>query len=210
MEIIDVTRPLTEDILVYPGDVHPSFRQKDHGDYLTTDLHLNTHTGTHIDAPAHYLKNGDTIDTIPLLHLIGKCRVLDVAGAGKKITADNLKGRLEGATRILFKTSYSGNTQYSPEYPYLMTDAAQLITHYGIKCIGIDSPSVESPYGNGAVHRELLSKGCIIIELLDLSGIDEAEYMMAALPLRLEGLDGSPARVILMKGDTEVKDGHYC
>ncbi|HUW85722.1 MAG TPA: cyclase family protein, partial [Methanoregula sp.] len=82
MKIIDITRQLSEDILIYPGDTPPVFRQEDHGHYLITSLHLSTHTGTHIDAPAHYLKTGTTIDTIPLSHVMGPCRVLDVTRAG--------------------------------------------------------------------------------------------------------------------------------
>jgi len=100
MKIIDITRPLSEDILVYPGDSAPAFRQADHGNYLITDLHLSTHTGTHIDAPLHYLKMGDTIDTIPLLHIMGTCRVLEVSSAGTSITADHLKNRLDGVDRL--------------------------------------------------------------------------------------------------------------
>ena len=68
MEIFDITRPLSGEILVYPGDVKPSFRQRDEGKYLISDLHMSTHTGTHIDAPVHYLKSGDTIDTIPFIN----------------------------------------------------------------------------------------------------------------------------------------------
>ena len=80
MKIFDVSRSLSEDMLVFPGDIHPTFNQEDRGQYLISELHLSTHTGTHIDAPVHYLKTGGTIDTVPLSHLIGKCRVLDVSG----------------------------------------------------------------------------------------------------------------------------------
>lgn len=196
--IIDVTRPLSEDTLVYPGDCHPAFRQVDHGKYLITDLHMSTHTGTHIDAPVHYLKTGETIDTIPLSHIMGTCRVLDVARAGSSITANHLKGRLEGVERLLLKTSFSGNSRFDKSYPSLAADAAHLVTGSGMKCIGIDSPSIESFECDGTVHRELLSHGCIIIELLDLSNVKEGDYTLVALPLRLTGLDGSPARVVLI------------
>jgi arylformamidase len=67
-----------------------------------------------------------------------------------------------------------------------------------MKCVGIDSPSIESYECDGAVHRELLSRGCIIIELLDLSHVEEGDYTLVALPLRFTGLDGSPARVVLL------------
>lgn len=199
MEIFDITRPLSAEMLVYPGDLHPTFIQRDDGKYLISDLHMSTHTGTHIDAPVHYLKSGETIDTIPLTSLIGKCRVIDVSRAKKNISADHLAGKIDNITRLLLKTSFSGQTQFSEDYPSLSFDAAQLITSKGIHCIGIDSPSIESYQCDGTVHRELLGKDCIIIELLDLSLVHEGDYDMIALPLRLEGLDGSPARVVLTK-----------
>jgi arylformamidase len=199
MEIFDITRPLSAETLVYPGDVKPSFRQRDEGNYLISDLHISTHTGTHIDAPVHYLKSGETIDTIPLSNLIGRCRVVDVSSAGCTITAEHLAGKTENISRLLIKTSFSGSNQFMENYPSLSFDAAQLITGKGIYCIGIDSPSIESYHCDGTVHRELLGKGCIIIELLDLSAVPEGDYDMIALPLRLKGLDGSPARVVLMK-----------
>jgi arylformamidase len=198
VKIIDITRPLSESILTYPGDSSPVFRQEEHGNYLITDLHMSTHTGTHIDAPGHYLKSGDTIDTIPLSHVMGACRVLDVTRAGTSITADYLEGRLDNIDRLLLKTSFSNTSRFEENYPSLTADAACLITGYTIKCVGIDTPSIESHKGDGTVHRELLSRGCIIIELLDLSHVEEGDYTLVALPLRLIGLDGSPARVVLL------------
>lgn len=200
MKITDITRPLKKDMLVYPGDVIPSFCQENHGRYLISDLHMSTHTGTHIDAPAHYLKSGDTIDTIPLSNLVGKCRVIDMSGTDSiTITAADLKGKLGGVKRLLLKTRFSCRDTFTEEYPSLAYDAACSITDKGIGCIGIDSPSIESYNCDGSVHCRLLGNGCIIIELLDLSDVTEGDYDMVALPLRLEGLDGSPARVVLIK-----------
>jgi len=199
MEIFDITRPLSAETLVYPGDVKPSFRQRDAGKYLISDLHMSTHTGTHIDAPVHYLKSGETIDTIPLINLIGRCRVVDVTSAGSIINAEDLGGEIDNISRLLLKTAFSGRYQFIENYPSLSFEAAQLITGKSILCVGIDSPSIESYHCDGTVHRELLGQGCIIIELLDLSDVPEGDYDMIALPLRLEGLDGSPARVVLTK-----------
>lgn len=201
MKIYDVSRSLSVDTLVYPGDIHPTFRQEDRGQYLISELRLSTHTGTHIDAPVHYLKTGLTIDTVPLSWLIGKCRVLDMSGAGHTITADHLKGRLDGVSRFLLKTSFSGTDRFEENYPSLSPDAAHMIAELGMKCVGIDTPSIESYTGDGNVHRTILSCNCIIIELLDLSYIKKGDYDMVALPLRLKGLDGSPARVVLMESN---------
>jgi len=199
MKIIDVTLPLSESTIAFPGDPYPRFTQTDTGRYLISDISLTTHSGTHIDAPAHYLKAGDTIDTIPLDHLIGTCRVLDVRSAGSTIDAGNIAKKIDNVERLLLKTTYSGSDEFIEDYPCLTPRAAKLLTRKGVKCIGIDSPSIESYHCDGTVHRELLSNGCIIIEFLDLTGVAEGDYDMAALPLRLAGLDGSPARVILIK-----------
>jgi arylformamidase len=198
VKIIDITRPLSENIITYPGDIPPVFRKEDHGHYLITNLHLSTHTGTHIDAPVHYLKTGDTIDTIPFSHVMGTCRVLDVTHAGTSITPNHLKGQMDDVDRLLLKTSFSNTGWLEGSFPSLTADAAHLITLCNMKCVGIDSPSIESYEGDGTVHRQLLSHRCIIIELLDLSHVEEGEYTLVALPLRLTGLDGSPSRVILI------------
>jgi arylformamidase len=174
----------------------------DRGHYLISDLHLSTHTGTHVDAPVHYLKTGIAIDAIPLSHVMGMCRVLDVTHAGTSITSNHLAGRLDGIHRLLLKTSFSGKDCFDENFPSLTTDAAHLITGCDMKCVGIDSPSIESYECDGAVHRELLGHGCIIIELLDLSEVKEGDYSLIALPLRLVGLDGSPARVVLIENNS--------
>lgn len=200
MKWYDVTRPLVSGMLVYPGDIEPSFVQQDHGKYLISDLHLSTHTGTHIDAPAHYLKTGGTIDTIPLDSLVGTCRVIDSGQNKGLISREQLAGRLGNEKRILIRTSFSGKTLFESSYPSLSIEAAEYLVSCGVTCIGIDSPSIESYNCDGTVHCHLLRNNCIIIELLDLTGVPEGVYEMTALPLRLAGLDGSPARVIL-KGD---------
>lgn len=204
-EVLDITRPLGEDVPLYPGDGKPVFRRKEQDGYTCTDLQLTTHTGTHLDAPSHYLAGGTTVDRVPLQRLMGRVRVLEMEGAGDAITAEDLSGRLQGEKRILLKTRASGTSSFGPEFPHLTLDAARLLTGAGILAVGIDSPSIEAFGGDGSVHRELLASGTSILELLDLSGVTEGEYFMVALPLRLEGLDGSPARVILL--EEEVSTG---
>jgi arylformamidase len=197
MRWFDVSRPLSEDMLVYPGDINPTFHMEKPGNYRISDLHMSSHTGTHIDAPIHYLDTGDKIDTVPFDSLIGRCRVVDVSSAGNRITQAHLTGKIEGAERLLLKTAFSGKDVFQKDYPCLSLDAAEFVISCGIRCIGIDSPSIESFNCDGSVHRKLLGAGCLIIELLDLSEVGPEEFEMIALPLRLKGLDGSPSRVIL-------------
>lgn len=198
----DVTRPLSEDILIFPGgDPAPSFTREEHENYVITLLSLCTHTGTHIDAPSHYLKEGGTVDAIPPEKLVGRCRVIDL-GTRTAVTRADLEGWTGGGERVLLKTWFSERTAFDPAYPHLTADAAAFLTEAGVACVGIDSPSIEAFDGDGTVHRTLLGEGVAIIELLDLSGVAGGDYYMLALPLRLKGLDGAPARVIL--SDTPI------
>jgi arylformamidase len=190
---------------LYPGDRKPAFRRREQNRYTVTDLDLTTHTGTHMDAPSHYLPGGVTIDHVPLRQLMGRARVLDMRDAGEAISADALSAKIGGAKRILLRTHASGTSSFGEGFPHLTPGAARLLAGAGIAAVGIDSPSIEAFGSDGSVHRELLGTGVAILEFLDLSGAGEGDYLMIALPLRLEGLDGSPARVILL--DEGWRDG---
>ena len=198
-EFIDITREISPDMTVYPGDSMPRFAGKDHGQYLITDLMLSTHSGTHIDAPSHYLKNDATIDKIRLDALIGPCRVVDVSKIPGEIRPEDIGDRIYGAERVLLRTGYQETKIFNPSYSSPGPDTARVLTEQGIRCIGTDSPSIEKFGGSGDVHRELLGNGMVIIEFLNLYHIQEGNYQMIALPLKLKGLDGSPARVILCR-----------
>jgi arylformamidase len=197
MKVIDVTRTISPQMPMYPGEEPPVFRERVQDSYTITDLQLTTHTGTHVDAPSHTLFGGSTIDTIPLSHLIGPCRVLDMRKASSPIQPQEILPRLERAQRILFRTDASEQEFFGTRYPALSMEAVTLLIEQSVVCVGIDSPSVESYDGDGSIHRALLSQGVAILEFLDLSQIEEGNYWMAALPLPLKGLDGSPARVVL-------------
>ena len=199
--IRDITRPLGPGTLVYPGDAVPTFQSRLLGGTVVSDLHLSSHAGTHLDAPSHYLPGGITVDRIPLGCLVGRALVLDLRDAPDAIPASALSGRIRGHTRLLLRTRFSSSSSFSPGYPHLTPGAAALVAEAGISTLGIDSPSIEAFEGDGSVHRVLLGKGMAILELLDLDGVPEGLYWMVALPLRLQGLDGSPARVILIDGE---------
>ena len=204
MVIRDVTRPLGPGTVVYPGDAVPSIRSRPLGGSVVSDLTLSTHSGTHIDAPAHYLPGGTSVDRLPMGHLVGRALVLDLRDTPNEIPVSALTGRIRGHTRLLLRTRFSGLTAFTPDYPHLTAGAAALLARAGVTTLGIDSPSVEAFTGDGSVHRLLLSRGMVILELLDLDGVPEGPCWMVALPLRLEGLDGSPARVILIDGEEDA------
>jgi arylformamidase len=198
-EFIDVTRYIEPGMTVYPGDTIPRFDQKDHGQYLITDLVMSTHSGTHIDAPSHYLKNDATIDRIPLPALIGECIVIDVSDVHGEIRPADIGNRADGAERVLLRTGYRDDDHFHPGYSSPGLRTAEMFADQGLCCIGTDAPSIEKFEGPGDVHRKLLGKEIAIIEFLELSQVREGTYTMIGLPLKLRGLDGSPARVILCR-----------
>ena len=159
------TRDLSPGVVVYPGDYIPRFCQEDRGNYLLSELCMSSHSGTHIDAPSHYLKNDRSVEKIPPERLVGKCRVLDLRDCGTGIRAGDLEGRIDGAKRILMKTGFSGVQEFVPDYPALTPDAARFLTAHGVVLAGIDSPSIESFSGTGEVHMELLKSGVVVVEL---------------------------------------------
>lgn len=197
MTVYDVTRELSGDAVVYPGDIIPEMKTEDNGQYVITDLHISTHSGTHIDAPLHYIRGGRTVDMIPPKRLFGPVQVLDLTGVSGEIKIKDLEGWVQGETGLFIKTDFSKKSRFEPGYTSLSTEAAEYLADSGLLCIGIDTPSIEAFDGNGDVHRTLLGKNIVIIELLDLTLVQEGSYFMAALPLRLKSLDGSPARVLL-------------
>ncbi|WP_332448538.1 cyclase family protein [Methanoculleus sp.] len=204
MTVYDITRPLSEDTLLYPGDIRPRFTEVDNGQYRVTEMILGTHTGTHLDAPSHYLKGGRTVDEIPPGRLTGPAQVLDCSDTGSVIGPDCLAGRLDGTRTLLLKTWFSERQEFDPGYPSLSLEAAQVLVDAGITCIGTDAPSIEGFYCDGSVHRLLLGSGMVVLELLDLSAVPAGDYFMVALPMRLKGADGSPVRAILRDKEEEM------
>lgn len=203
MIIYDITRDLSADAILYPGDIRPRFREIDNGQYRVTEMTIGTHSGTHIDAPSHYLEGGRTVDQIPLDVLAGSARVLDCSDVETVIGPGSLAGRLRGVRTLLLKTWFSRREQFDPGYPALSLEAADLIIEAGITCLGTDAPSIEAFSGDGSVHRRLLGGGTVVLELLDLAAVPEGDYHMVALPMRLAGADGSPVRAILCNKDRE-------
>lgn len=197
MPFYDITRELSEKTIVYPGDPEIEINTLDYQGCRVSEVKFSTHSGTHIDAPSHYLKSAMTVDKIPPEVLTGETRVIDLTSVEGSIGRYDLKGKLLGSKRILIKTAFSGKKSFEENYPHITVEAADYLKSLGIFLLGIDSPSVESFSGDGSVHKILLENNTVIIELLDLSLVNEGLYKIYALPLRLKGLDGSPARVIL-------------
>jgi len=202
--VYDITVPLAPGIPTYPGDppleIEPVVALGT-GPFRLTRLSLTTHTGTHVDAPAHFMEGGATIDELALEILVGKARVIEVV-ARERIDRKDLEAQdLRDDLRVLLKTRMSGQMQrseFQTDHLYLTKDAAQYLAQAGLKLVGFDYLSVER---HGSVdfptHAALLGAGVVLVEGLDLSEVEPGEYDMTCLPLRVAGGDGAPARVIL-------------
>lgn len=201
--IIDITHEISPETLVYPGDPSPEFeilRNIKQDSYSLIRLHITTHTGTHIDAPKHVLKDGKDVVSIPLEQIIGKAKVISVEG--HNITASDIQAfDIHKDDIILFKTGeikYLKQGIFRKEYIALTKDGAEYLKDCGIKAVGIDGLSIEPYDGDLSVHKILLSAGIPIFEVLDLENVSEGTYTFIGLPLKIRDGDGAPARCILI------------
>jgi arylformamidase len=192
---LDATRTLSPGVVVYPGDPVPTVAKRARDGFLISDLTMGSHTGTHIDAPDHYLFDGRTVDRLPLDLLIGPCRVIETRAT--EIGPEELEGQIPGASRVLLKTWFSRRTKFVAPFPALTPAGAAYLIGQGVRLVGTDAPSIEAEGSDGTVHRTLLGPGGAVIELLDLANVPPGDYGLIALPLRLQGGDGAPARVVL-------------
>ena len=200
----DVTVPLAPGMLAYPGDpafeIEPVHRAGE-APYRLSRMVLTTHSGTHVDAPAHFLAGGATVDHLPLEILLGKARVVELSTRERVDRADLEALDLADDLRVLLKTRMSGQmlkAGYQEDHLYLTEDAAQYLAQAGLKLVGFDYLSVDR-FGSVdfPAHHALLEAGGVLVEGLDLSEVGPGEYEMACLPLRVGGGDAAPARVVL-------------
>lgn len=206
---IDVSLTLKPGMLHWPGDppvLIERVRDMDKGDTVNLSrMVMGVHSGTHVDAPLHFIGGARGIDRVPLHLLIGEARVLEIA-ANDSVKEQDLAGHnIENGERILLRTGNSikrilhGDT-FDEEFIYLEEDAALFLAARGIKAVGVDYLSVGGYQKNGpAVHRILLKAGIVIIEGVDLSLVPPGRYEMICLPLKILDTDAAPARVILRK-----------
>jgi arylformamidase len=204
----DISRPLQDGGLIYPGDPEIVFRAHssiDRGDPANvTALALGSHSGTHVDAPSHFLPGATSVDRIALERMIGPVTVLDLPAEVTSVGAAELaRHDLRGQRRVLLRTRNSAaaaGARFTPDYCALARDGAEYLIDRGVELVGIDALSIE-PFGSAdfVVHHLLLDRGVVIIEGLDLSGVSAGVYQLVCLPLRLEGLDGAPARAVLIE-----------
>jgi arylformamidase len=204
---IDVTVPVRSGMVHWPGNPSVEIERTEdlaRGDPATVSrLSLGVHTGTHVDAPVHFIADGAGIDAVPLADLIGPVRVLGVQDS-KSIGVAELRGfEPRAGERLLFRTRNSqrwSEPDFAADFVYLSLEGARFLVERKVRTVGIDYLSIAGMDEGVPTHRALLGAGVCIIEGLDLSKVEPGSYEMLCLPLRLAGADGAPARVVLRKG----------
>lgn len=206
--IYDVSVPITNTMPVWPSDPpvkltpqsHPS-RDGSHTARLTA-IDMGSHTGTHIDAPWHFVDGGKKLNEIPLTTLVGDAIVVAVEGT-KSIARTSIESfDFQAAERVLFKTENSKHWRddaFFEQFVYLEPDAAEFLVEQGVRLVGIDYLSIDRYKSEShPTHFVLLGRNVVVLEGLNLSQIKPGRYQMIALPLNLQDADGAPTRVILM------------
>ena len=210
MEIYDVSVPLSSATPTFPGD--PGIEIKPWKDLANGDaanvslIHFGLHSGTHVDAPAHFIEGAATVENLPLESLIGEAEVVEVADHIRVIDENFIAANcVHGSQRVLFKTRNSSfwnrpEEGFRLDYTYLDPTAATRLVASGLKLVGIDYLSIEGPDSERyETHHILLSNSVVILEGLDLRRVPSGLYELICLPLKIaEGKgDGAPARTIL-------------
>jgi arylformamidase len=204
MEIIDVTVPVREGMPIYEGN--PGVRLtlvqaiEDGSPANLSELALGVHTGTHVDAPVHFIEGGDGAETLPLEVMIGPAHVVDATSLEGQIDAESLS-RLDlpkNAERLILKTRNSelwARSEFTRDFIRLTDDGARMLIGRGVRLVALDYLSI----GDRDAHRVLLGSGIVALEGLDLHEVEPGPYELVCLPLRLVGADGAPARVVLTR-----------
>jgi arylformamidase len=205
---IDVSVPLASGMVHWPGDPEVSISRissLESGDECNVSaISMSAHTGTHMDAPLHYLANGAGLDRLPLEAVIGPARVIAIQDPRSVTAAELARHRIRRGERILFKTHRAAarwkTGTFDEEYVYVSLGAARFLAARGVRVVGVGYLSVGGFREDSAeTHRTLLGAGIWVVEGLDLALVEPGRYDMVCLPLRIAGGDGAPARVALRR-----------
>ena len=203
----DISVPVVNGGIVYPGNpeirIAPQQEIANGGSSNVSSLAFGSHTGTHVDAPRHMIEGGIAIDEVPLAVLMGPATLVGVDDDVMAVGEEHLRlHELKGHTRVLIKTRNSKfirDHTFKSDYTYLAPDGARYLASLGVKLVGVDYFSIEQFHsGHHATHLTLLERDIVIVEGLDLSLPPIGPYELRVLPLRLAGLDGAPARAVLI------------
>ena len=203
---IDISVPIRDAMVHWPSDPPVSIKRvKDieQGDTANLSvISMGVHSGTHVDAPIHFIREGKGVDHIPLDTVIGRARVIEIRDPESIKPEELARHRIRRGERILLKTENSSHVwqkdEFVEDFVFISDAAADLLVDRGVRLIGIDYLSVGSyKHGGSYVHKTILSGGIWIIEGLNLSNVTPGKYDLICLPLRIVAGDGAPARAIL-------------
>jgi arylformamidase len=213
MRLIDISMPIRRSMVQWPGDPRVRIRHPLHlakGDPVTlTALALCAHSGTHVDAPSHFIMGGTDLDSIPLDVLVGRAVVVDARGHGCLDAAVmDAIGIPQGVPRVLFRTDNSErgllrDVVLHEDYAAVSAEGARWLVSRGVRLVGIDYLSIGPFPGGAETHTILLGAGAVVVEGLSLEHVTPGSYDLVCLPLRLVGTEGAPARAILIDGGSE-------
>jgi arylformamidase len=206
--LIDITPPIRNAMPVYPGNPGVSVRTvrdvREGAHSTLSEVTMGTHTGTHVDAPGHFIAGAPLLEQMPLDALVGPARVLGIVAEDQISVGDLVGYDIAAGERVLLRTRNSDTLwaldEFSPNYVYLSTEAARYLAGRRPACVGVDYLSVGGYKANGTeVHTALLEAGILLIEGLDLSAAEPGDYELLCLPLSIEGAEAAPARAVLRR-----------
>jgi len=203
VRVIDISVPIYEGMPVYKNipEKQPKIESKTNAHVTESRLHLDAHTGTHIDSPLHMINDGAAFETIAIEKLVGPCKVFDLTHVQDQITVSDLEGLdIQEYDFILFKTSNSLDEAFNFEFVFIGEQAAAYLAEKKVRGVGVDALGVERSQPGHPTHKALFHAN--IIEGLQLKEVVEGSYLLVAAPLKLIGTDASPARVLLIEGVT--------
>jgi len=212
----DISMRIRPGMLSWPGSASPEQtweERLDRGQGSSTSAWiLRSHAGTHIDAPAHFIRSGALLSELPLDAFVGPCTVVQVTDEVERIDRGvveslrlgrpDARGSKPDLARLLFKTSNStrrlDRDTFDPSFVAFTPDGAEALVSLGARLLGIDYLSVDLFGDQGyPAHRALLGAGIVVLECLDLRTVAPGRYQLACLPLRLDGSEAAPARAVL-------------
>ncbi len=204
----DISVPLKDGMVCWPGDTAPEVKQVsflERGDMCNvTTLRMSAHTGTHMDAPRHFVAGGDPIDQTPIDALVGPARVVEIhdGAAIRRAELERIAPRV--GERLIFKTKNSQGAwkraDFDKDFVYIADEGAQYLAECGVRTVGVDYLSIGGFYHDTVeTHVAILGAGIAVIEGLDLAEVEPGDYELICLPLKIAGADGAPARAVLRR-----------
>lgn len=207
MKIYDISMDISREMSVYKNKEEKRPNLKVVQDFSTgtayeSQITMDLHTGTHVDAPLHMMEGGSTIDKLNLNTVVTKCKVLDLTTIKDKITKEDLSSKkICKGDFIILKTRNSNSNEFDFNFVYLEKSGAEYIKNFEVVGVGIDALGIERSQPDHDTHKVLMNSGITIMEGLRLKEVEEGEYFLFAAPLKIKGAEAAPTRAVLISID---------